>query len=56
MEYVFKLTQQEVQILGGALGVRPFNEVAALIQKLDKQLSEQQKQVTKETCVDGLTT
>ena len=43
MEFTIKLTPQEIQIIGNALGERPFKEVGALIAKLDAQLAEQQK-------------
>ncbi len=38
----FELTEQEVQVVGSALGKMPFDTVAALIQKLNQQLVSQQ--------------
>lgn len=37
------LTTQEWDIIGNALGQRPFAEVAALIQKLQMQAQQQQQ-------------
>ena len=37
------LTQQDIQVLGGALGARPYSEVAGLIAKLSQQAADQDK-------------
>jgi hypothetical protein len=44
-EYIFTLTNVEVNILGKGLGELPFKEVSALILKLNKQLEDQQKEI-----------
>jgi len=41
------LTAQEWDIIGNALGQRPFAEVAAIIQKLQTQIQAQQQQPAK---------
>jgi hypothetical protein len=40
-EIVFKLTVQDVHIIGQALGAMPYGTVKPLIDKLDAQLAEQ---------------
>ena len=42
-EYVLKITPQELDLLGKALGGLPYNNVAPLLQKLRSQVVEQQK-------------
>lgn len=43
VEYNLKLTAQEVDILGEALGTLPYSKVAVLIQKIRQQIVEQQQ-------------
>lgn len=43
-EYILKLTSQELQILGLALGELPFKQSAPLINKLQTQIQEQEKE------------
>lgn len=42
-EYTIKLTAPEVDIVGKALGLLPYSEVALLIQKLREQIVAQQQ-------------
>lgn len=42
-EFTLKLTSVEVNQIGRALGTQPYNEVAALLTKLQTQVIEQQK-------------
>lgn len=42
-EYVLKITPQELDQIGKALGVLPYNDVAQMIQKLRQQVVEQQQ-------------
>ena len=42
IEYTLKVTPAEIDTIGKALGTQPFNDVAALIQKLRSQVVEQQ--------------
>jgi hypothetical protein len=42
-EYDLKLTMAEIQMIGTALVKRPYEEVAALLGKLNQQVTEQQK-------------
>ena len=42
MEYIIKLTEQDLQILSAALGEIPFKIAAPLVDKLNKQIAEQQ--------------
>ncbi len=41
-EYTIRLTAQEVDIVGRALGKLPYEDVALIIQKLRQQIVEQQ--------------
>lgn len=43
MEYTFKITALEIDLLGRALGELPFKDVSTLVAKLNLQLAEQQK-------------
>lgn len=43
VEFNLKLTSQEVDILGEALGTLPYSKVAVLIQKIRQQIVEQQQ-------------
>lgn len=40
----FNLTLQEIALVGKALGMLPYVEVAGLISKLNTQITEQQKE------------
>ena len=42
-EYTLKITSQELDLLGRALGTMPYNDIAPLLQKLRSQVVEQQK-------------
>lgn len=42
IEFTFKITGPEVDLIGKALGSQPFEVVAPLIQKLRQQIMEQQ--------------
>lgn len=42
MEYKIMLTEQDLQILSAALGEIPFKIAAPLVEKLNKQIAEQQ--------------
>ncbi len=42
MEYIVTVTEQELGIIARALMERPYREVAALLGKLDAQITEQQ--------------
>ena len=44
-EYVFKLTEEEANVVLNALTVRPYIEVAELIGKLHDQALEQVKEI-----------
>ena len=44
-EYTLKLTGQELDLIGKALGTQPFNDVVGLINKMRQQFIEQQKSV-----------
>ncbi len=41
-EYVLKITPQELDLIGKALGLMPYNDVASAMQKLRQQVIEQQ--------------
>lgn len=41
----FELNEQQVQIIGAALGLQPYNQVAAVLSELQRQINEQQKAV-----------
>ncbi len=41
-EYNLKVTPQEIELIGKGIGLLPFNDVAALVQKLRSQVMEQQ--------------
>lgn len=43
VEYLLKVSPQDVQVIGTALGARPYVEVQALVAKLQAQISEQAK-------------
>ena len=43
MEYTIKLTAQEVTLLGEVLGNAPYRTIAALMAKLQQQVSEQEQ-------------
>ena len=42
-EYVLKITPQELDAIGKALGTMSYNDVASLVQKLRQQVVEQQQ-------------
>ena len=42
MTYKIELTEQDLQILSAALGEIPFKIAAPLVEKLNKQIAEQQ--------------
>lgn len=42
-EYTIKLTAQDLDVIGAALGEQPFNKAAPLINKLRQQVMEQQQ-------------
>jgi len=42
MEYEIKLTEQDLNILSAALGEIPFKIAAPFIEKINKQIAEQQ--------------
>lgn len=42
-EFTFKVSQAEVELIGEALGLLPFNKVAQLMNKLQIQLNTQQQ-------------
>jgi hypothetical protein len=42
-EYTLKVSRAELTQIGGALGALPFREVAALINKIQAQVAEQEK-------------
>ena len=41
-EYVLKITPQDLDLMGKALGTMPYNDIAPLLQKLRSQVVEQQ--------------
>ncbi len=41
-EYNLKVSPQEIELIGKGIGLLPFNDVAALVQKLRSQVMEQQ--------------
>jgi len=43
MTYKIELTEQDLQILSVALGEIPFKLAAPLVEKLNKQIAEQQQ-------------
>ena len=43
MTYKLELTEQDLQILSAALGEIPFKIAAPLVDKLNKQITEQQQ-------------
>jgi hypothetical protein len=43
MTYKIELTEQDLQILSAALGEIPFKIAAPLVDKLNKQITEQQQ-------------
>lgn len=43
MTYKIELTEQDLQILSAALGEIPFKIAAPLVEKLNKQIAEQQQ-------------
>lgn len=42
-EYNLKVTGVELDLIGRALGLMPYNDVASLVQKLRQQVVEQQQ-------------
>ena len=42
MEYKITLTEQDLQILSAALGEIPFKIAAPFVEKINKQIAEQQ--------------
>lgn len=46
MNYTFELTQQEVQVIAGALVALPYGQVAALITKLQQSVAAQESAAT----------
>lgn len=42
-EYNLKITGVELDLIGRALGLMPYNDVASLVQKLRQQVVEQQQ-------------
>lgn len=50
-DIIFTVSQDEVNLLGRALGELPFKDVSAFINKLNAQLTDQQK--TEESTLDG---
>lgn len=42
MEYIFKITEQELHVLSAALVELPYKMSAPLIDKLNRQIAEQQ--------------
>ena len=43
MNFILKVTESQLDIIGNALGQRPYAEVAQLIAELQKQTMDQQK-------------
>ena len=43
VEFTLRVTPQEADVIGKALGKEPFNDVALLLQKLRQQIVEQQQ-------------
>lgn len=41
MEFIVKLSENEVNLVGAALGKMPFESVAGLIGSIQKQINEQ---------------
>lgn len=48
MEYKITLTEQDLQVLSASLGKLPYEVVAPLIDKLNKQIAEQQVKTDKQ--------
>lgn len=42
-DYTIKLSAQDLQIVGAALGARPFTEVRDLFARIEQQINEQNK-------------
>lgn len=45
--YTLTVTANDIAIIGGALGSRPYNEVAPLLAKLDTQIKQQNEAAAK---------
>lgn len=43
MNYTITLSEQEINLVGAALGKLPFEAVASLVAKLQQQVNDQQK-------------
>lgn len=43
MKYTIELTKAELEVVGRALGQRPYVEVAALLAGIDQQINRQEK-------------
>lgn len=43
MEFSIKVTDKQLDVIGMALGLRPYYEVADLIVSLNRQVNEQQR-------------
>lgn len=48
MEYKITLTEQDLQILSAALGEIPFKIAAPFVEKINKQIAEQQQTESKQ--------
>lgn len=44
MEYTIKLTEDQLRLVGIALGMLPYKDVAALVPVLQKQVDDQKKE------------
>ena len=43
MKYTIELSPQDLQVVGNALGQRPYAEVAQVVAKIDRQVMAQQQ-------------
>ena len=47
MEFTLQVTDQEIMIIGNALGKQPYDVVATLVSKLQQQVNAQQEEKAK---------
>jgi hypothetical protein len=44
MKYILTVTNADLELIGACLGVRPFNEVAELLNRMAAQLAAQEEE------------
>lgn len=52
MEFSIKVTDKQLDVIGMALGLRPYYEVADLIVSLNRQVNEQQQRPAEPPVLD----